>query len=125
MQKISIWVFLLIVFPIVVSAQPHQYNFSHVDIKQGLSHNQVNSIYKDKDGFIWFGTLAGLNRFDGYDFKVYKHDVNDTTSIIDDFIIKITDGPEGNLWIFTRNGVSVYQPRTEKFIRDANQLFKK
>jgi hypothetical protein len=43
-----------------------------LDINNGLSHNQVNCIYKDSKGFMWFGTIAGLNRYDGYTFKVFK-----------------------------------------------------
>ncbi|WP_448634901.1 two-component regulator propeller domain-containing protein [Pedobacter panaciterrae] len=53
------------------SAQYNQYQFSHLDINNGLPHNDVNCFYKDDKGFIWLGTLAGLARFDGYSFKVY------------------------------------------------------
>ncbi len=111
-------------FSMYAFTQSHSYNFSHIDIKRGLSHNQINTIFKDKDGFLWFGTLAGLNRFDGYDFKIFKHSATDTTSIADDFIIRVTDGPDGNLWVFTRKGVNIYQPSAEKFTRNLAKVFK-
>src|SRR5690242_21041594 len=61
-------------------AQPVQYPFSHLDISNGLSHNQVTAIIKDAKGFMWFGTASGLNRYDGYTFKVFRHKENDSTS---------------------------------------------
>src|ERR1700744_4580870 len=78
-------------------AQNNIYQFSHLDISNGLSGNQVNCIYKDSKGFMWFGTMAGLNRYDGYTFKVFKHIANDKNSINDDFIESIYEGPEQNL----------------------------
>ncbi|MDP9046519.1 MAG: hybrid sensor histidine kinase/response regulator, partial [Bacteroidota bacterium] len=86
-----------------------------MDITNGLSHNQVTSILKDSKGFMWFGTLSGLSRYDGYKFKIFKHNVNDTTSLDDDYIVSISDGPEGKLWIETRNGFNIYDPTTERF----------
>jgi ligand-binding sensor domain-containing protein len=68
------------------SGQSNQYRFSHLDIGDGLSHNQVNCIFKDSEGFMWFGTGSGLNRFDGYTFKVFKHDSNNKNSVNDDVI---------------------------------------
>lgn len=94
------------------------YNFSHIDINKGLSHNQVNAILKDKTGFIWFGTLAGLNRYDGYSFKIFRHTIKDTTSLADDFIVNIVEGPHQSLWIATRSGFNIYDPVTEKFSRN-------
>ncbi|MES1161145.1 MAG: hybrid sensor histidine kinase/response regulator, partial [Bacteroidota bacterium] len=57
------------------------------------------------------------NRYDGYKFKLFKHDESDTTSINDDFIEKILEGPDHKLWISTRNGFNIYDPLTEKFDR--------
>ena len=51
----------------IVSAQ--SYLFKHLEVSDGLSNNSVNTIYKDRDGFMWFGTTTGLNRYDGYTFK--------------------------------------------------------
>jgi signal transduction histidine kinase/ligand-binding sensor domain-containing protein/CheY-like chemotaxis protein/AraC-like DNA-binding protein len=96
-------------------AQDNEFQFSRLDINNGLSHNQVTCIFKDNKGFMWFGTLSGLNRYDGYKFKVFKHASADTSSINDDFIVNIFGGPDNKLWIETRNGINIYDPLTEKF----------
>src|SRR5438105_4776546 len=75
-------------------AQSNQYRFSQLDIHNGLSHNQVNCIFKDSEGFMWFGTASGLNRFDGYTVKVFRHDPADKKSVLDDFINNIFEGPD-------------------------------
>jgi len=105
-------------------AQNNAYQFSHLDISDGLSHNQVNCIYKDSKGFMWFGTMSGLNRYDGYTFKVFKHDDNDTNSINDDYIESISDGPENKLWVLTRHGLSIYDPATEQFNNNISAVLK-
>jgi signal transduction histidine kinase/ligand-binding sensor domain-containing protein/DNA-binding response OmpR family regulator len=95
--------------------QPTSWHFAHLDLNQGLSNNQVNCIYKDKKGFMWFGTMSGLNRFDGYTFKTFRHRIKDTTSLADDYIVKIATGPDNKLWIATRVGFNIYDPATESF----------
>ncbi|HWZ02796.1 MAG TPA: two-component regulator propeller domain-containing protein, partial [Mucilaginibacter sp.] len=98
-----------------LNAQNNQFQFSHLDISNGLSHSNVTCIFKDSKGFVWFGTLSGLNRYDGYKFKIFKHEVRDTTSLDDDYIVSINAGPANKLWIETRNGFNIYDPATEKF----------
>ncbi|WP_205509015.1 hybrid sensor histidine kinase/response regulator transcription factor [Longitalea arenae] len=104
---------------LAVIAQPVQYPFSHLDISNGLSHNQVTSILKDARGFMWFGTASGLNRYDGYTFKVFRHKENDSTSLNDDLIVKIQEGPHNTFWIDTRNGQCIFDPVSEKVIAGA------
>ncbi|MEO8416169.1 MAG: two-component regulator propeller domain-containing protein [Ginsengibacter sp.] len=106
---------LLLYFPL--HAQPSQYRFSRIDISQGLSNNEVNCIFKDEKGFLWFGTRSGLNRFDGYRFKTFKHDLRDTTSINDEEIEQIFEGPNHKLWINTKSGLVIYDLLKEKFNR--------
>lgn len=117
--------FFVICFSQNILAQNNQYKFVRLDNKQGLSHNQVTSIFKDSKGFMWFGTMSGLNRFDGYSFKVFKHSIKDSTSISDNFIQNITEDNDHNLWINTRNGVNIYNPETESFQRSPSALLKK
>lgn len=102
----------------LVNGQPQNFNFSHLNINNGLSHNQVNAIYKDSEGFMWFGTLSGLNRYDGYDFKIFKHHPQDSSSLVDDYISNIFEGPERKLWVLTRNGVNIYDPVLDKVVRN-------
>ena len=102
-------------------SQKNEYQFMHFDVRQGLSHNQVNTIFKDDKGFMWFGTMSGLNRFDGYDFKVFRNDLLDTTTLSDNYISNIFELPDRKLWIVTRNGNNIYDPKTESFIRNDQQ----
>jgi signal transduction histidine kinase/ligand-binding sensor domain-containing protein/DNA-binding response OmpR family regulator len=97
------------------AAQTGQYSFSHLDISNGLSHNQVNAILRDNKGFMWFGTMSGLNRFDGYNFKVFRHKIGDSTSLSDDLVNGIMDGPDGKLWINTSGGQNIFDPVTGIF----------
>src|SRR5476651_1524180 len=116
--KILLFNFLMLLTTGISNAQNNQFQFSHLDISNGLSHNDVTCIFKDSKGFMWFGTLSGLNRYDSYNFKIFKHSVSDTTSLDDDYIVSINEGPEHKLWIETRNGFNIYDPATEKFSHD-------
>ena len=98
-----------------LDAQQSIYSFTKLDISDGLSNNQVNAVFKDSHGFMWFGTMSGLNRFDGYTFRVFKHDFNDSTSLSDDFIISIREGPGRKIWVNTRDGWNIFNLASEKF----------
>ncbi len=100
-------------------AQPEDYLFSHVGVTSGLSNNHVTSIYKDNRGFMWFGTVSGLNRYDGYVFRVFKHDSHDPHSIADNFIEQIFEGPGGRMWVESRKGrFNIYDPDLDRFDLD-------
>ena len=72
-----------ILFGIVfyISTYAQEIKFNHLTVDNGLSNNKVNCVLEDRTGFIWFGTEDGLNRFDGYDIKIYRHNPNDNKSI--------------------------------------------
>ncbi len=93
-------------------AQPYKYYTN----RDGLSKNTVTSILKDSRGFMWFGTPVGLNRFDGYKFKTYFHNENDSTSICNNNIRKILEDEKGDFWLATTNGLSKYNYETNRFI---------
>ncbi len=78
--------------------------FNHLTIDDGLSQSSVTCILQDKNGFMWFGTQDGLNRFDGYNFKVFKNNPGDSTSLTDNFIFSIYEDPSGTLYIETQSG---------------------
>ncbi|MBB3968041.1 hybrid sensor histidine kinase/response regulator transcription factor [Mucilaginibacter phyllosphaerae] len=101
--------------PAYLYAQNNSYQFSHLDITGGLSDNQVNCIYKDDKGFMWFGTTSGLNRYDGNKIKVFKRDVKDPNSLAENHVMRIAEGPGKKLWIFTHSNISIYDPSTEQF----------
>jgi len=121
--KLYIPAVLLCLFSQCLFAQNNDYQFSQLDIKNGLSNNRVICIYKDVQGFMWFGTTAGLNRYDGYEFKVFKHNDGDPNSLISNYVEHIDEGPDNMLWIYTNNGISIYNPITEKFSNNTDVLY--
>lgn len=120
MKVIKLIIFFLL--PLFLQAQP--YHFSRVDNSKGLTNNQIESIFKDSRGFVWFGTNYGLNRYDGYQVKEYKQNKNDTTSISINFISEIQEDVDGNLWLRDKDTYVVYDIRTEKFIRNISMVLR-
>jgi len=106
---------VLILKSLLVVAQGEDYNFSKLSTNNGLSHNQVNAILKDADGFLWFGTVSGLNRYDGYSFKTFRKKPNDSTSLTDNNVLSLYQLPDNKMAVITRAGVCVYNSNTGKF----------
>ena len=91
-------------------------NFNHLTVEDGLSNNIVNSVIQDHIGFLWFATEDGLNRYDGYNFKIFRHNPLDSNSLSDNSIWALTEDKKGNIWIGTKAGVlNKYDPVYEKF----------
>lgn len=90
-------------------------NVQHLSIEQGLSHYTVNSIYQDEFGFIWIGTMDGLNRYDGSRIQVFKPDPSDSLSIRENNIRMICGDGEGHLFIKGLGSLSEYDMRTNTF----------
>ena len=109
--------YFYLVLSISLSAQDNSIVFSNLNVNDGLSDNSIKSIYRDSKGFIWFGTNSGLNRFDGYDFELFRTNTSDSTTITDNSINIISGDKKGNLWIGTRTGISVLDNETFKFRR--------
>lgn len=107
---------ILLLFSPPVYSQQGALKFEHISLEQGLSQNTITSIIQDSDGFIWFGTLDGLNRYDGYDFKVYKHIPADSNSLSASTIWSVYEDRLGVIWIGTlAAGLNKFDPKTEKF----------
>jgi len=107
--------FLLFVYCFGFSQQA--YYFRHYQVENGLSNNAVICSLQDRKGFLWFGTKDGLNRFDGYSFKTFRNDPDDSTSLGSNFIHCLFEDFKGVLWAGTENGLYHYDATTEKFIR--------
>jgi ligand-binding sensor domain-containing protein/signal transduction histidine kinase len=105
-------------------AQTTDYSFSKLDVRDGLSNNEVNAIYKDRKGFLWFGTMSGVNRYDGYTCKVFRHSDQDSTTIENDNVTGIYDGPDGKIWMSTYVGIDIYDPSTERFESHPERFFR-
>lgn len=99
-----------------------QYKFMHLTINDGLSNNQVRSILKDDQGFMWFGTSRGLNRFDGMNIKVYRHDAYDESSIPFNAIDYLFQDSNDKIWIKTSYDFTIFDPKTEAFIQPSVYL---
>jgi signal transduction histidine kinase/ligand-binding sensor domain-containing protein/DNA-binding response OmpR family regulator len=106
-------------------AQSNQYQFTRIGIEQGLSHYQINCIHKDRKGFMWFGSQSGLNRYDGYQFKVFHHDLRDSNSLYNNYITSLLEDPEGRIWVNTRGGVNIYDPQTESLTRSTDAALRR
>jgi len=91
--------------------------FEHLNTEDGLSYPGINDITQDDQGFIWIATSEGLNRYDGYEFKVYKHDRNDPTSISRNHVeVVIQDNQNLDIfWVGTEQGLNKFDRRTETF----------
>mgnify|MGYP000002872361 CR=1 FL=1 len=90
--------------------------FDQISTNDGLSQGDVNTIYQDNKGYMWFGTHDGLNKYNGYEFSVYKPIPNDSTSISSNLIYAITGDKNGNLWVGTTgNGLNYYNKATGSF----------
>ena len=76
-------------------SQTEEYIFKQLTDADGLSQSTIFTTIQDKDGYLWFGTLDGLNRYDGYEFRIFENDPSDSTSISDNFISVIFGLPPG------------------------------
>jgi signal transduction histidine kinase/ligand-binding sensor domain-containing protein/CheY-like chemotaxis protein/AraC-like DNA-binding protein len=116
MKKIAISVLFLLLCSLVY-AQHTNLKFENLSTIDGLSSSTCVEIFQDSDGFLWFGTIDGLNKYDGYDFTVYRSVINDPYSISSNRISTIAGDKQGRLWIGTSNGLNVFDKNTEKFFR--------
>src|SRR4028119_408893 len=115
--SICIWMigFLFCVIPL--SAQENTANFDHITVEQGLSQSEVYAILKDKQGFMWFGTVDGLNKYNGYNFIHYKHDPYDSTTLSHNHVNALHEDKSGNLWVGTLFGLNKFDKHTNTFTR--------
>lgn len=108
--------FLLLLIPVsantLVSGKMH---FVHINRESGLSHNQVHCLMQDSHGFVWVGTISGLNRFDGESIKCFTHDSYDDNSISNNNITNIWEDHRGIIWVRTPDGLDFLDPLSEKF----------
>lgn len=107
-------VFLLIFILLQVDVRAQQLRFKQVSVEDGLSNSTIECIFQDHRGFIWFGTRDGLNKYDGSQIKVYKHDKN-ANSLSDNFIRCIFEDKNHTLWIGTSDGLNKFNAEQDNF----------
>ena len=107
---------LNLIFTTNLGAQKRGLKFERISLEKGLSENTINCILQDSRGFMWFGTMDGLNKYDGYTFTTYKPDPEDPNSLNDNWIQWICEDRSGVLWIGTWNGgLNKFDFETEEF----------
>jgi signal transduction histidine kinase/ligand-binding sensor domain-containing protein len=92
-----------------------KYFFEKLSVSDGLSNSLVFETYQDHLGFLWVGTLDGLNRYDGYEFKTYKNVANDSLSLPANFIQAIYEDRNNDLWVGTIDQISKYNRQKDNF----------
>ncbi|BDQ03414.1 hybrid sensor histidine kinase/response regulator transcription factor [Ignavibacterium sp.] len=115
----NILFFLLVNLTVFVSEYfPQQIHFDRISTNNGLSNNLIYDILQDKSGFLWIATDDGLNRYDGYEFKIFRNDPNDISSLSDNSVWSLAVDKSGKIWVGTKTGwINCYDPVTEKFSR--------
>lgn len=116
--KIAVLITIMLILSIgIIYSQTEQYQFRHLTVKDGLSSHYVKCIAKDSRGFMWFGTTTGLNRFDGYNVKVFKHDPDDSTSLSYNKVVSILEIDEQFMLFGTsKGGLNLFHVNTETFL---------
>src|SRR5262249_36030821 len=107
---------LLLILSVGLKAQSDDIQFERLSIEEGLSQAYALCILMDSHGFLWVGTQDGLNRYDGYNFKIFRNNPEDPSSISSNFIRTIYEDRSGILWVGTRSGgMNRFDPKTQKF----------
>jgi diguanylate cyclase (GGDEF)-like protein len=98
-------------------AEPRNLRFERLSLEHGLSQSHVNCILQDRHGFLWLGTQDGLNRYDGYTFRVFKHDYRDEGSLANNTVWALFEDTDGVLWVGTDGGgLDRWDPSHERFV---------
>jgi ligand-binding sensor domain-containing protein/signal transduction histidine kinase len=112
---------LLAVFSMAQSA-PLSLRFEHLGVDQGLTQESITTVLQDRHGYIWLGTQAGLNRYDGYRMRAFKTDPSNPRSLLDSYINAVYEDTGGQMWVGSKGGLDRYDPATQSFV---HQLSKK
>jgi ligand-binding sensor domain-containing protein len=107
---------LLLIICSFAQAAPLSLRFEHLGVEQGLTQESITKVIQDKYGYLWIGTQAGLNRYDGYRMTVFKNDPTDPGSLRDNYIQALYEDSSGQLWIGSKGGLDRYDPSTRKFV---------
>lgn len=91
-------------------------NFKSLTIENGLSQSTVETILQDSNGYMWIGTNDGLNKYNGYSFKKYEHDIYDKNTISSNYIVDIVEDNDGYIWVSTTNGLNKINPQNDNII---------
>ena len=120
----NILICFLILACVYAKSQPRR--FKHLTSEDGISQSEVYTFLEDSRGFMWFGTVDGLNQYDGYTIKVYNTDKNNPNSLSNNTVRSLKEDKFGRIWIGTDDGLNLYDPKTELIYQiDVNSVEKK
>lgn len=114
---------VLFILSIFVEIQAQPMEFAHLDNSDGLSNNQIEYIIKDSHGFMWFATDAGLNRYDGKHFKIFRHYPNNKESMPLSRVTRIYEDYQGNLWLTDATNFCIFNYESETFTTNTDSVF--
>lgn len=114
-MRLTLLLILLILSGIGNAAQSLMH-FTRITVDNGLSGNSINDILQDQDGFLWIATKDGLNRYDGYEFKIFRHSPDDPHTLPENWVEVLYLDKQNRLWIGTNNGLSYFDKATESFV---------
>ena len=116
---VMLWLIVQAVSPCNSAEMPawnQSIRFERISLEEGLSQNTVSWIFQDSMGFMWFCTQDGLNKYDGYNITVYRHDPDSPHSLSNNWVHVICEGRLGEIWIGTEGGgLNKFDPKTETF----------
>jgi len=115
-RKILLYL-IIFIQPFCIIKAESDFFFSHLGVKDGLSQVSVLKIFQDSDGYLWFGTRNGLNKYDGYEFKTFRNESDNPASLTDRYIKDIKEDQHKNMWVATQNGLNCIEHLTEKIHR--------
>ncbi len=116
-MKYSIFIFLNFIISATLVAQQVLSRYESIGTAEGLSNNTVTALTIDNKGYLWVGTMNGLNRYDGTRFKVFERIIGKNYTISGNEIKSIHIDSLNNIWVGTAIGLSLYDPLTESFKR--------
>lgn len=120
LKRLTRLLYLFLLLYASASAQP--YYFRHYQVENGLSNNTVFCSIQDKNGFMWFGTKDGLNRFDGYHFKTFNIKNEDESSFTHEQVSSLAMDKNNVLWVGSQKGLYWFDAEKERFVRFIDTL---
>lgn len=116
-RTVVVVLFILVASRSFGQGSSNPFFFTPLNIENGLSQQTVNAIFQDADGYMWFATRNGLNRYDGYEFKIFRKNYRDAHSLCGNEILCITQDSAKDLWVGTIEGINRIDYETGKIFR--------
>jgi ligand-binding sensor domain-containing protein/signal transduction histidine kinase len=114
-RSTPLWALLLWAWCAIAQASPLSLRFERLGVDEGLTQESVTSVLQDRHGYMWMGTQAGLNRYDGYRMTAFKNDPANRRSLLDNYVQALFEDASGQIWIGSKGGLDRYDAATQSF----------